>query len=168
MSDEARTDLPKCSRGGSPGSLLLERLAQLVQLWKEQAIFIREQSKETLQISGISEATRNYAVARYEDSVRELELAIGGEQAVEQNKLATEILVARKLALVAGRLADGWWIPHPGTLEMIPCASFEEAMLKWFEGFNLPRLVTNGVLESLSAASGRMRRYYDAQDPDHV
>lgn len=39
-----------------------------------------------------------------------------------------------------------WWeIQHPGTLEKVKCATFNEAMDKWFEGFNIPVLVVDGV-----------------------
>jgi hypothetical protein len=54
-----------------------------------------------------------------------------------------------------------WWeIPHPGTLEKIRCATFLEAMEKWFEGFNTPVLVVDGVREDLLKANARVGRYY--------
>lgn len=64
------------------------------------------------------------------------------------------------------RSSDGfgaWWeIPHPGTLEKVKCATFTEAMDKWFEGFNIPLLVVDGVREDFSKACDRVRRYYAA------
>ena len=51
---------------------------------------------------------------------------------------------------------DGWWVPHPGTLAWIRTATFEEALDKWFEGFNLPRLVTGGQMEPLAKANERV------------
>jgi hypothetical protein len=56
----------------------------------------------------------------------------------------------------------GAWfeIPHPGTLEKIRCATFEEAMDKWFEGFNIPVLFVDGKPESFSAACKRVEKYY--------
>ena len=56
-------------------------------------------------------------------------------------------------------LADGWWIPSPGTLEWIKCASFDQAMSK-FEGFNLPRRVDRGWMESISVANERVNTFY--------
>lgn len=54
-----------------------------------------------------------------------------------------------------------WWeIPHPGTLETLKCATFNEAMDKWFEGFNIPVLVVDGVREDFSKACDRIKRYY--------
>jgi hypothetical protein len=56
-----------------------------------------------------------------------------------------------------------WWeIPHPGTLEKVKCATFQEAMDKWFEGFNIPVLVVDGVREDFSKACDRVTRYYAA------
>lgn len=54
-----------------------------------------------------------------------------------------------------------WWeIPHPGTLSKIKCETFEEAMTKWFEGFNIPVLVVDGVREDFSKSNDRVRKYY--------
>ena len=56
-----------------------------------------------------------------------------------------------------------WWeIQHPGTLEKVKCATFNEAMDKWFEGFNIPVLVVDGVREDFLKACDRVRRYYAA------
>lgn len=57
-------------------------------------------------------------------------------------------------------LDDGWWIPHPGTLEWTRCDSFLDAMNRWFEGFNTPRRVVNGVMEDFHSAHERVSRYY--------
>lgn len=69
-------------------------------------------------------------------------------------------------APAAVRSSDGfgaWWeIPHPGTLEKVKCATFTEAMDKWFEGFNIPVLVVDGVREDFSKACDRVKRYYAA------
>ncbi len=60
-------------------------------------------------------------------------------------------------------LFGAWWeIPHPGTLEKVKCATFNEAMDKWFEGFNIPVLVVDGVREDFSKACDRVKRYYAA------
>ena len=57
-------------------------------------------------------------------------------------------------------LPDGWWIPHPGTLKWTSCNCLDEAMDKWFEGFNIPRLVYGGKMEGLHAANGRVADYF--------
>ena len=54
-------------------------------------------------------------------------------------------------------LPDGWWILHPGTAVWTQCESFEQAMDKWFEGFNLPRLVKDGKMESIADATLRVK-----------
>jgi DNA-binding phage protein len=72
----------------------------------------------------------------------------------------TDCLLA-DIPAASSKLADGWWIPHPGTLQWQKCESFEQAMDKWFEGFNLPRLVENGHMEDIEAANARVRRFYD-------
>jgi len=59
--------------------------------------------------------------------------------------------------------SSAWWeIPHPGTQEKVKCATFNEAMEKWFEGFNIPVLVVDGVREDFSKAFDRVKRYYAA------
>lgn len=58
---------------------------------------------------------------------------------------------------------SAWWeIPHPGTLEKVKSATFKEAMEKWFEGFNIPVLVVDGVREDFSKSCDRVRRYFAA------
>jgi len=60
----------------------------------------------------------------------------------------------------SSNLFGAWWeIPHPGTLEKITCTTFSEAMDKWFEGFNIPVLVVDGVYEDFSKACSRVDRY---------
>lgn len=55
---------------------------------------------------------------------------------------------------------SGWVIPHPGSLEPVECASFEEAMERWFEGFNIPRRrLPDGTLESFDVGYARVGRY---------
>ena len=62
-----------------------------------------------------------------------------------------------------------WWeIPHPGTLQKLKCATFTEAMDKWFEGFNIPVLVVDGVREDFSKACDRVKRYYAAPNDQTV
>ena len=62
-------------------------------------------------------------------------------------------------------LLGAWWeIPHPGTLEKVKCATFSDAMDKWFEGFNVPVLVVDGVREEFPKSCDRVRRYYAAPD----
>lgn len=53
-------------------------------------------------------------------------------------------------------------IRHPGTGEPQTCDTFEEAMDKWFEGYNLPRLVVDGKMEEFSDSYARVKAYYDA------
>jgi hypothetical protein len=68
-----------------------------------------------------------------------------------------------KPAVASSDWFGAWWeIPHPGTLEKIKCATFNEAMDKWFEGFNIPVLLVDGVREDFSKACERVRRYYAA------
>lgn len=66
-------------------------------------------------------------------------------------------------SFAAPPLLGAWWeIPHPGTLEKLKCATFAEAMGKWFEGFNIPVLVVDGVREDFKKSCERVRRYYAA------
>lgn len=68
-----------------------------------------------------------------------------------------------KPAVASSAGFGAWWeIPHPGTLEKVKCATFNEAMDKWFEGFNIPVLVVDGVREDFSKACDRVKRYYAA------
>jgi hypothetical protein len=57
-------------------------------------------------------------------------------------------------------LGDGWWIRHPGTLEWTRCDSFLAAMDRWFEGFNPPRLVMDGAMDTFEGAYERVSHYY--------
>lgn len=53
-----------------------------------------------------------------------------------------------------------WYIPHPGTLEKTPCESFEQAMKKWYEGFNLPVRCVNGKPEDFKLSYNRVELYH--------
>lgn len=57
-------------------------------------------------------------------------------------------------------MIEVWAIPHPGTGELQLCATFEECMKKWFEGYNIPRKVINGELENFQIAVERVRESY--------
>lgn len=50
-----------------------------------------------------------------------------------------------------------WIIGHPGTGEPIECESFDFAMDKWFEGFNIPFRFENGVREDFAIACARVK-----------
>lgn len=64
-------------------------------------------------------------------------------------------------AVVSSELVGAWWeIPHPGTMEKVKCVTFHEAMDKWFEGFNIPVLVVDGVREDFKKACDRVTRFY--------
>ena len=61
-------------------------------------------------------------------------------------------------------MTNQWWeIVHPGTLEKIRCTTFDEAMNEWFEGFNIPILVVDGVPEDFSKSYNRVVQYFDGQ-----
>lgn len=79
-------------------------------------------------------------------------------------RMSTQTTIEQsKPAVASGAWFGAWWeIPHPGTLEKLKCATFNEAMDKWFEGFNIPVLVVDGVSEDFSKARDRVRRYYAA------
>jgi hypothetical protein len=53
-----------------------------------------------------------------------------------------------------------WRISHPGTGEPLTCASFDEAMDKWFEGFNVPYLVVDCEVEDAFDSLERVKRYF--------
>ena len=57
-------------------------------------------------------------------------------------------------------MSEEWKISHPGTRELITVESFEQAMDKWFEGFNPPRLLLNGAMESFTMSHKRVEEYY--------
>lgn len=82
---------------------------------------------------------------------------------VRANDSATHETLLEPFMALTKDLFGAWWeIPHPGTLEKIKCATFNEAMDKWFEGFNIPVLVVDGVREDFSEACGRVSRYCSA------
>ena len=58
-----------------------------------------------------------------------------------------------------------WVIPCPASLAPVQCASFEEAMTKWFEGYNIPVLVTDGVAEPFEESCRRVTEYFDRHSP---
>jgi len=65
------------------------------------------------------------------------------------NKKLEEIM--DKISEIQGIMTNGeiWKIRHPGNNNMVmTCKSFKEAMDKWFEGFNIPYKVVDGVKES--------------------
>ena len=77
--------------------------------------------------------------------------------------LTPDVGLQQPPAVASKDLFGAWWeIPHPGTLEKLKCATFNEAMDKWFEGFNIPVLVVDGVREDFSKACERVKRYYAA------
>ena len=81
--------------------------------------------------------------------------------------MTTESPTTCGAAVRSSDLFGAWWeIPHPGTLEKLKCATFNEAMDKWFEGFNIPVLVVDGVREDFSKACDRVRRYHAAPNID--
>lgn len=49
-----------------------------------------------------------------------------------------------------------WTIPHPGTGQPVECATFEEAMDKYFEGYNIPFLIVDGKREEFQTAYDRV------------
>jgi hypothetical protein len=85
---------------------------------------------------------------------------------IKQSELTAEargIRTASDKAVVCKELLGAWWeIPHPGTLEKLRCDTLKEAMDKWFEGFNIPVLVVDGVRESFDAACFRVSKYVNA------
>jgi hypothetical protein len=56
-----------------------------------------------------------------------------------------------------------WYICHPGSGEPMKVESFEIAMDKWFEGFNLPHKYTNGICESVDESYKRVKEYFESQ-----
>jgi hypothetical protein len=64
--------------------------------------------------------------------------------------------------MITPQQLGAWWeIPHPGTGELVECQSFSEAMEKWFEGYNIPVLVVDGVREDFIKSVERVNRYYE-------
>ena len=57
-----------------------------------------------------------------------------------------------------------WLIRHPGRAYRIECASFDEAMDEWFEGFNVPMKIVNGVPESFEDSYRRVKDYFKSKD----
>jgi len=66
---------------------------------------------------------------------------------------------------MSDQLTDGWWIPHPGHLKWLEVTSFEEAMATYFEGYNVPRLVTGGKMEDFALAHTRVKEYLSKRAP---
>ncbi|HEY0087808.1 MAG TPA: hypothetical protein VGB37_03135 [Candidatus Lokiarchaeia archaeon] len=54
--------------------------------------------------------------------------------------------------------SNKWQIRHPGTSEWIFCDSFKQAY-EWFEGFNMPRLIINGKMESIELSIQRIENF---------
>lgn len=52
-----------------------------------------------------------------------------------------------------------WVIRHPGGMGHLDCETFEEAMTKWFEGFNIPIKTLDGKPEAFDVSSARVGRY---------
>lgn len=57
-----------------------------------------------------------------------------------------------------------WLIRRPGESYHVTCSSFEEAMDKWFEGFNIPTKVVNGVPESFEDSHKRVEGYFKSRN----
>lgn len=57
-----------------------------------------------------------------------------------------------------------WLIRHPGRDYRIECASFDEAMDRWFEGFNVPMKIVNGVPESFEDSYRRVKDYFKSRN----
>lgn len=53
-----------------------------------------------------------------------------------------------------------WIIRRPGSGSLVECVSFEEAMDKWFEGFNIPHLEIDGNAEKFETAYARVEGYF--------
>ncbi len=56
-----------------------------------------------------------------------------------------------------------WRIQHPGTMQWVDCDSFEDGMARWFEGFNPPHKMLDGVDEGCDAAHARVKAHYAAK-----
>lgn len=68
-------------------------------------------------------------------------------------------------------MGDGHWeTPHPGTRKIEITASFEEAMEKWFEGYNLPKYrSSDGEIDSFETDYERVKnRLWKKRTPSHV
>lgn len=76
-------------------------------------------------------------------------------------ELKDVLLSAVKIIDEIDKSHDKWTIRHPGEGYDIECPSFEWAMDKWFEGFNVPYKVINGKLESTDSARKRVSEYFD-------
>jgi len=54
---------------------------------------------------------------------------------------------------------EKWTIRHPGGMGKIDCDSFGEAM-KWYEGFNVPTRIVDGVAEDVEESIKRVEEYH--------
>jgi hypothetical protein len=64
--------------------------------------------------------------------------------------------------MISRNLDNCVWIQHPGDLrDVMIVASYQEAMKKWFEGYNLPIVVENGRIETFSESHDRVTKYYN-------
>jgi hypothetical protein len=71
-------------------------------------------------------------------------------------------LIALTLLLKRHKPKHQWFIQHPGDLnKIVRCTSFEQAMDKWFEGYNLPFLEIDGRREPFAVSNARVNAYYD-------
>lgn len=52
-----------------------------------------------------------------------------------------------------------WVIRHPSQNHDIECASFEECMDKYFEGYNLPYQILHGVRDTYNVAYARVTEW---------
>ena len=75
------------------------------------------------------------------------------------------ILLGHALLTPKPRKGNQWFIPHPGTLNHVECTSFENAMQKWFEGFNVPYLMVDGQKEDFKVSIARVDAYLKRQSP---
>lgn len=67
------------------------------------------------------------------------------------------VTISRK---VTGVRAYQWEIEHPYTGERMRCDTFEECMEKWFEGFNIPRLILDGLPEPFEVDIERVKKLF--------
>jgi hypothetical protein len=75
------------------------------------------------------------------------------------------ILWGHSLLTPKPKVGTQWFIPHPGTLQHVECTSFENAMQKWFEGFNIPSLSVDGKKEDFKDSIARVDAYLKRPSP---